>query len=114
MSSLSQAEEPDEKEKRLLALAWAAEPELVNATLQYALSDAVRAQDAPMLIRAVARRGGSSLEAAWSFLQGYDPAPVTSTSQYSPGMVSKALARHTMCCCPSRTSFLISLCRCCS
>ena len=93
-----QAEEPDEREKRLLALAWAAEPELVNATLEYALSDAVRAQDAPMLIRAVARRGGSSLEAAWSFLQGCDPASVTSRCQCLPWRRagSLGLARYAL------------------
>ena len=67
----------------MLSLAWAVEPELVNATLEYALSDAVRAQDAPMLIRAVAKRGGASLEAAWSFLRGYVPASV----HESPGTV---------------------------
>ena len=67
--SCSQAEEPDEREKRMLALAWATEPELVAETLAYALSGAVRAQDSAALIQAVADRGGQSLQAAWAILR---------------------------------------------
>lgn len=67
--SCSQAEEPDEREKRMLALAWATEPELVAQTLAYALSGAVRAQDSAALIQAVADRGGQSVQAAWAFLR---------------------------------------------
>ena len=64
-----QAEEPDEREKTLLALAWATEPQLIEDTLEAALGDAVRAQDTCRLIQAVADRGGKSLQAAWSFLR---------------------------------------------
>lgn len=53
----------------MLALAWATEPDLINSTLEYALTDAIRAQDTPMLMGAVAERGGASLQAAWSFLR---------------------------------------------
>ncbi len=65
----SQADEPNERQKRMLALAWATEPELTDETLAYALSGAVRAQDSAALIQAVANRGGQSLQAAWAFLK---------------------------------------------
>ena len=66
---VTQAEEPDVREKTLLALAWATEPQLIEDTLEAALGDAVRAQDTCQLIQAVADRGGKSLQAAWSFLR---------------------------------------------
>ena len=64
-----QAPEADEKARRLEALTYARDPALVKATLAYALSPEVRAQDTPSVILGVAQRGGASLQAAWAFLR---------------------------------------------
>ncbi|KAK9828032.1 hypothetical protein WJX81_003329 [Elliptochloris bilobata] len=59
----------DEQARALKALAFAELPELVQRTIQLALGPDVAADDAPDLLRNVARRGGAQLDAAWAFLR---------------------------------------------
>ncbi len=68
---VAQAKAADEKERALKALAYAERPALVQRTLALALALEVRSQDAPALLRDVASRGGTQLDAAWSFLCTY-------------------------------------------
>lgn len=77
-----QAPEADEKARRLEALTYARDPALVKATLAYALSPEVRAQDTPSVILGVAQRGGASLQAAWAFLRTCVDLSLTSESCY--------------------------------
>ncbi|KAI3429433.1 hypothetical protein D9Q98_005527 [Chlorella vulgaris] len=64
------ATEADEKERTLLALGYSPGGSRIQATLQFALSDDVRAQDARLVIVNVARNGGhSALDLTWTWLQ---------------------------------------------
>ncbi|KAK9817285.1 hypothetical protein WJX72_012218 [[Myrmecia] bisecta] len=63
------ADDADEKERALRALAHVQSPDLIQQTLDFALSDDVRSQDMPSLIQRVAMHGGESLQAAWEFVQ---------------------------------------------
>ena len=64
-----QATTADEEARTLATLAYAPSGPLIRATLDFAVSSHVRAQDAPGLLARVAARGGASLAATWQFLQ---------------------------------------------
>lgn len=64
-----QAQNANEKSRTLAALAYSPTPGLINATLEFAISDDVRSQDTGSLILRVAGRGGPALAAAWDFVR---------------------------------------------
>ena len=66
---VSQATDANEKSRTLIALAFAPTPAQINETLEFSLSDAVRAQDTTSLIVSVAARSRLSLQAAWDFVR---------------------------------------------
>lgn len=64
-----QAKDPSEKERNLVALTYARQPELRQQTLDLVLQPSVRSQDALTLLSGVALRSNAAAHAAWSFLQ---------------------------------------------
>lgn len=64
-----QASTADEKARTLGTLAYAPTRELIRDALEFALSPAVRSQDAAGLLTGLAAQGGASLDDTWRFIQ---------------------------------------------
>ena len=64
-----QASTADEKARTLAALASAPTRELVRDALEFALSPAVRSQDAEGLLAGMAAQGGAALDDTWHFVK---------------------------------------------
>ena len=70
MSHLQSASTPDQYDLYLRTLARFTKPELVEKTLQYAISSAVRSQDAPLLLARVLQNPAAEKQ-AWEFIQSH-------------------------------------------
>jgi len=59
---------PEERERLLSALSWAASSQSQQLLLAMLLTDEVKLQDAGLLLTSFALRGGASFAAAWDFI----------------------------------------------
>ena len=64
-----QASTADEKARTLATLAYAPTRALIGDALEFALSPAVRSQDAAGLLAGLAAQGGASLDDTWHFVK---------------------------------------------
>ncbi len=87
------ASTPDVYYRYLLALSYFRQPQLVERTLDYALSPKVRSQDAPLLVAAVLHNPAPAQQVAWNFVRSHWPQLQAKSGMWGAAIVVHATGR---------------------